>query len=74
MVSREERVRSTKYTNCEQSLSVPQNQSRKHKNRAAKQRASRRETANREDCGVRKGGERDCNGPFINVYPRHAGD
>ena len=31
-----------------QSLSVPQNQSTKHKNRPAKQRASWRETASRE--------------------------
>ena len=37
---------------CEQPLSVPQNQSRKHKNRAAKKQASRRETASRKDAGV----------------------
>ena len=39
-----------KNVDCEQSLSVPQNQSRKNKNRAAKQRASRSETASQEDC------------------------
>ena len=39
------------FLDCEQSLSVPQNQSGKHENRATKQRASRRETASREDCG-----------------------
>ena len=35
---------STTDIDCEHSLSVPQNQSRKNKNRAARQQASRRET------------------------------